>query len=79
MKENLIETAKRTFWFFVIVSIVMYFWMVVARDLMGNVTADPNQQIEEYIEKYGNPFPCTEDMPCWDCETMGNKQCGTTT
>ena len=28
MKENLIETAKRTFWFFVIVSIVMYFWMV---------------------------------------------------
>lgn len=20
--------------------------------------------------------PCTEDMPCWDCETMGNHQCG---
>lgn len=19
---------------------------------------------------------CTEDMPCWDCETMGNQQCG---
>lgn len=79
MKENLIETAKRTFWFFVIVSLVMYFWMVVARDLMGNVTSDPSQQVEEYIEKYGNLFPCTEDMPCWDCETMGNKQCGTAT
>ena len=20
--------------------------------------------------------PCTEDMECWDCETMGNEQCG---
>lgn len=19
---------------------------------------------------------CQEDMPCWDCETMGNLQCG---
>lgn len=23
--------------------------------------------------------PCEEDEPCWDCETMGNGQCGTTT
>jgi len=22
------------------------------------------------------PPICTEDMPCWDCETMGNKECG---
>lgn len=22
--------------------------------------------------------PCTEDMPCWDCETMGNGDCGPT-
>lgn len=22
---------------------------------------------------------CTEDAPCWDCSTMGNRQCGTTT
>ena len=20
--------------------------------------------------------PCQEDEPCWDCETMGNRQCG---
>lgn len=20
--------------------------------------------------------PCQEDMPCWDCETMGNLRCG---
>lgn len=20
---------------------------------------------------------CTEDMACWDCETMGNQVCGT--
>ena len=20
--------------------------------------------------------PCQEDMPCWDCETMGNRICG---
>lgn len=19
---------------------------------------------------------CTEDMTCWDCHTMGNRQCG---
>lgn len=23
--------------------------------------------------------PCQEDDPCWDCTTMGNLQCGTTT
>jgi hypothetical protein len=22
------------------------------------------------------PPVCEEDMPCWDCETMGNKECG---
>lgn len=22
------------------------------------------------------PVRCTEDMPCWDCTTMGNKICG---
>lgn len=22
------------------------------------------------------PIRCEEDMPCWDCATMGNKQCG---
>jgi PBP1b-binding outer membrane lipoprotein LpoB len=22
--------------------------------------------------------PCEEDMPCWDCETMGNKVCAVT-
>lgn len=20
--------------------------------------------------------PCEEDQPCWDCSTMGNRQCG---
>lgn len=23
-----------------------------------------------------DPEPCQEDDPCWDCETMGNKDCG---
>jgi hypothetical protein len=22
------------------------------------------------------PIKCQEDMPCWNCHTMGNKQCG---
>lgn len=22
------------------------------------------------------PGACHEDMPCWDCETMGNRICG---
>ena len=25
------------------------------------------------------PATCNEDMPCWDCETMGNRQCGPAT
>lgn len=25
------------------------------------------------------PTRCTEDMPCWDCHTMGNQLCGPTT
>ena len=34
------------------------------------------------ITDYGNPGPqhpqrCEEDMPCWNCNTMGNKICGT--
>lgn len=24
----------------------------------------------------GQPQECTEDMPCWDCHTMGNRICG---
>lgn len=24
------------------------------------------------------PTECLEDMPCWDCETMGNGICGLT-
>lgn len=22
--------------------------------------------------------PCVEDMPCWNCHTMGNRVCGST-
>lgn len=22
---------------------------------------------------------CEEDEPCWDCDTMGNQECGSTT
>ena len=22
------------------------------------------------------PYECQEDMPCWDCKTMGNEICG---
>lgn len=24
------------------------------------------------------PTRCEEDMPCWDCHTMGNRVCGPT-
>ncbi len=24
----------------------------------------------------GEDTQCVEDMPCWDCSTMGNRQCG---
>jgi len=36
------------------------------------------------LDRNDRPAPtyqplCTEDMPCWDCHTMGNMVCGTTT
>ena len=32
----------------------------------------------EYATEAGaqSPARCEEDMPCWDCETMGNRICG---
>lgn len=27
-------------------------------------------------ERHEAPEVCHEDMPCWDCETMGNLTCG---
>lgn len=26
--------------------------------------------------RLGEQVTCEEDMPCWDCETMGNRICG---
>lgn len=75
----MIEALKRAIIVVTIMFLVVAVYHNLIAPLIENTTADPNQQIEEYIEKYGNPFPCTEDMPCWDCETMGNKQCGTAT
>lgn len=28
------------------------------------------------IHTTNTPTHCTEDMPCWNCHTMGNHQCG---
>lgn len=32
-------------------------------------------KVEDTIP-YAIPTTCQEDMPCWDCKTMGNKVCG---
>lgn len=29
------------------------------------------------VKSAGPEYGCMEDMPCWDCETMGNRICGT--
>jgi hypothetical protein len=36
--------------------------------VMARVTAE---KVRLYMET-----ECTEDMPCWDCDTMGNLHCG---
>lgn len=35
-----------------------------------------NQWLHDYYVSTGDPRACTEDMACWDCETMGNRDCG---
>lgn len=32
--------------------------------------------LSEASAECGVPLPCSEDSPCWDCETMGNRVCG---
>lgn len=29
-----------------------------------------------WYERAKPPLVCMEDMPCWDCKTMGNEICG---
>lgn len=39
---------------------------------------DPTQGTgAKYLLPCTMPVECTEDMPCWDCSTMGNQICGT--
>lgn len=45
---------------------------------------DPAQAASNQCGTYPAPnpattVPCEEDQPCWNCNTMGNLQCGTTT
>lgn len=47
----------------------------------GLITAEDLSCVPEsfYSESYPAPLPtveCLEDMPCWDCTTMGNGICG---
>jgi hypothetical protein len=37
---------------------------------------DPNAG--PWVDKPDDGQECQEDMPCWDCETMGNRICGPT-
>lgn len=40
----------------------------------------PSQSLTQVLEAQAPHTPsslrCEEDMPCWDCHTMGNHQCG---
>lgn len=41
-------------------------------------TGTPSQAPSEAPSQASVSAQCEEDEPCWDCETMGNKQCGDT-
>ncbi|QFG12173.1 Hypothetical Protein OBI_RACECAR_45 [Arthrobacter phage Racecar] len=46
------------------------------------VTTSPAPQVQVPTipaPEVGVSVSCEEDMPCWDCETMGNLQCGPAT
>jgi len=30
----------------------------------------------DHEQRVHAPITCQEDMPCWDCRTMGNRICG---
>lgn len=46
-------------------------------DLDLEDTTDPTDlDMEDTTDP--TPTTCEEDMPCWDCQTMGNLQCGPT-
>ncbi len=40
---------------------------------LGVLTYDARR----YFEHQTTVTRCVEDMPCWDCHTMGNRICGT--
>jgi hypothetical protein len=40
-------------------------------------TATPTDNLDSYPAPSATPnTPCTEEMACWDCTTMGNNWCG---
>lgn len=50
--------------------------MATAAILGGLVSSKERAPI--WAGPVGTPIAvCYEDEPCWDCETMGNKLCGT--
>lgn len=61
--------------------------LVIAGAILWQVSEYGDNCINGYEEtncttesdvEIGEPLTvvCTEDMPCWDCETMGNLICG---
>jgi len=48
--------------------------MALVAYVITNVLASPIDQLARFDEQV--IANCTEDMDCWDCETMGNRICG---
>lgn len=45
--------------------------------LIGNTIANTLPTVQLIPAVTVSSEKCFEDMPCWDCTTMGNKICGT--
>ena len=60
-------TETRTFIIAVAVALVVSFLIAGAVAAFGRMTDNI---------RFSNAPECMEDMPCWDCETMGNRICG---
>lgn len=70
-------------------SLILSLIMAFTLGFTGASTQAPSQPasqapfmgLTEVLEAQAPHIPhmlarCEEDMPCWDCQTMGNKQCG---
>lgn len=55
-------------------AVILILLFVLALGIAGRM--DKEDAIRAQVTPAHTHFRCEEDMPCWDCKTMGNHICG---